>query len=252
MELRRCGLDDCTILEHFLSSVKYFQVGRYCISDRRTKGHGHPPFISDRRTKGHDTHPFISDRRTKGHNTPSLREGWGGLHITPTPSPREGSVDGWGKYGLRSSLLAFKTKWRKKGQKQVSPRQRLGNCSQPTFAQNGQKNYYSAHSLCHSVVVGCHSFAPLRGRIPAASSPPGRCPGLAYQCPIRGVNLPQIYIRRAMPWTDVLLPLRGVGSLTFMRICYPPESNIRILNPPCPAAQPRSMSAICSRSLFIG
>ena len=81
-------------------------------------------------------------------------------------------------------------------------------------------------------------FCPLRGRIPAASSPPGRCPGLAYQCPIRGVNLPQIYIRRAMPWTDVLLPLRGVGSLTFMRICYPPESNIRILNPPCPAAQP--------------
>ena len=29
-------------------------------------------------------------------------------------------------YGLRSSLLAFKTKWRKKGQQSVSPRQRLG------------------------------------------------------------------------------------------------------------------------------
>ena len=37
-----------------------------------------------------NTHPFIYDRRTKEHNTPSLREGWGGLHITPNPSPREG------------------------------------------------------------------------------------------------------------------------------------------------------------------
>ena len=30
MELRHCGLDDCTILVSFQSSVKYFQVGRYC------------------------------------------------------------------------------------------------------------------------------------------------------------------------------------------------------------------------------
>ena len=64
---------------------------------------------------------------------------------------------------MRSSLLAFKTKWRKKGQKQVSPRQRLGDSSQPTFAQNGQKNYYFTHSLCHSLMVGCHSFAPFGG-----------------------------------------------------------------------------------------
>ncbi|MBO5583794.1 MAG: hypothetical protein J5942_04825, partial [Prevotella sp.] len=61
-----------------------------------------------------------SDRRTKEHDPP------------PNPYQREGSVDGWGKYGL-------------KGQKQVSPRQRLGDCSQPTFAQNGQKNYYFTH-----------------------------------------------------------------------------------------------------------
>ena len=32
------------------------------------------------------------------------------------------------------------------------------------------------------------------------------------------------FVRRAMPWADVSLPLRGVGSLTFRRICYPPES----------------------------
>ena len=107
---------------------------------------------------------------------------------TPDPSPREGSVDGWGKYGLRSSLLAFKTKWRKKGQKQVSPRQRIGNRLQPTFAQNGQKNYYFTHSLCHSAVVGCNSFAPY-GAYPCGIQFPGRCPGLTYQCPIRGVNL---------------------------------------------------------------
>gem|GEM_PF-2159742 len=156
-------------------------MGRHFISDRRTED---PPPTSffDKRSDFVDypsearlpvafpqgrgeieAYPFISDRRTKEHNTPSLREGWGGLHITPNPYPREGSVDGWGKYGLRSSLLAFKTKWRKKGQKQVSPRQHLGDSSQSSFAQNGQKNYYSAHSLCHSVVVGCNSFAPFGG-----------------------------------------------------------------------------------------
>ena len=31
------------------------------------------------------------------------------------------------------------------------------------------------------------------------------------------------FVRRALPWADVSLPLRGVGSLTFRRICYPPE-----------------------------
>ena len=42
---------------------------------------------SEPQGRGTDTHPFISDRRTKEHNTPSLREGWGGLHggLTPTP-----------------------------------------------------------------------------------------------------------------------------------------------------------------------
>ena len=103
---------------------------------------------------------------------------------TPNPYQREGSVDGWSKYGLRSSLLAFKTKWRKKGQKQVSPRQRLGNCSQPTFAQNGQKNYYSAHSLCHSVVVGCYSFAPFGGVSLLHPLPPGVARGWHINAPL--------------------------------------------------------------------
>ena len=121
--------------------------------------------------------------------------------------------------------------------KQVSPRQRLGNCSQPTFAQNGQKNYYSAHSLCHSVMVGCHSFAPLGG-VSLLHPIPRALPGAGISLPLRGVNLRPIYIRRAMPGADVSLPLRGVGSLTFRRICYPPESNIRIFNPQYPATQP--------------
>ena len=107
---------------------------------------------------------------------------------TPNPSPREGSVDGWGNYGLRSSLLAFKTKWRKKGQKQVSPRQRLGDSSQSTFAQNGQKNYYSTHSHCHSL-MGAVILLPPSGAYPCGIQFPGRCPGLTYKCPIRGVNL---------------------------------------------------------------
>ena len=49
-----------------------------------------------------------------------------GFSIIPNPSPREGSVDGWGKYGLRSSLLAFKTKWRKKGQNKSAQGNALG------------------------------------------------------------------------------------------------------------------------------
>ena len=110
-----------------------------------------------------------------------------GFTSSPTSFPREGSVDGWGKYGLRSSLLAFKTKWRKKGQKQVSPRQRLGNCSQPTFAQNGQKNYYSVHSLCHSAVGGCYSFAPFGG-VSLLHPIPRALPGAGISMPLRGVT----------------------------------------------------------------
>ena len=108
---------------------------------------------------------------------------------TRSLSPREGSVDGWGKYGLRSSLLAFKTKWRKKGQKQVSPRQRLGDSSQSTFAQNGQKNYYSAHSLCHSLMVGCHSFAPFGG-VSLRHPIPRALPGADISMPHSGRNYP--------------------------------------------------------------
>ena len=111
--------------------------------DKRTGNH----FISDRRTKGHDTHPQppFFDKRSDFVDYPSEARplelcslAWARTRslsstseATSSITPREGSVDGWGKYGLRSSLLAFKTKWRKKGQKQVSPRQRLGYCPYP-------------------------------------------------------------------------------------------------------------------------
>ena len=183
-------------------------MGRYFISDRRT---GDPP-PTPTKGRGTGTHPFIYDRRTKGQDTPFyLIEGQKDM-IPPVLFRRM-------KVGRRPERP-----------KQVSPRQRLGNSKQPTFAQNGQKNYYSAHSLCHSVVVGCYSFAPFWG-VSLLHPIPGRCPGLAYQCPIRGVNLHPIYIRRALPGAGISLPLRGVGSLTFRRICYPPELNIRIFNP---------------------
>ena len=34
---------------------------------------------------------------------------------------------------------------------------------------------------------GCHSFAPF-GAYPCGIQFPGRCPGLTYQCPLRGVT----------------------------------------------------------------
>ena len=134
-------------------------------------------------------------------------------------------------------LARFQNKVEKERPKQVSPRQRLGNCSQATFAQNGQKNYYSVHSLCHSAVVGCHSFAPFGG-VSLLHPIPRALPGAGISMPLRGVNLPPIYIPRALPGADMSMPFRGVGSLTFRRICYPPELNIRIFNLQYPATQP--------------
>ena len=60
---------------------------------------------------------------------------------------------------------------------------RLGNSSQPTFAQKGQKNYYSVHSLCHSAVVGCYSFAPFGGVSLLHPLPPGVARGWHINAP---------------------------------------------------------------------
>ena len=111
-----------------------------------------------------------------------------------------------GKYGL-------------KGQNKSAQGNALGIVRNQHSPRMGKRIIISPTPLPFSN-GGLSFFCPLRGRIHAASSPPGRCPGLAYQCPIRGV------------W-----------SLTFRRICYPPESNIRIFNPQYPATQPRLKSA---------
>ena len=47
MRIRRWGLDYCGVLAGFQSSVKDFQVGRYFISDRRTKGQGTTSYLTE-------------------------------------------------------------------------------------------------------------------------------------------------------------------------------------------------------------
>ena len=93
--------------------------------------------------------------------------------------------------GHALELARFQNKVEKERPKQVSPRQHLGDSSQPTFAQNGQKNYYFTHSLCHSLMVGCHSFAPfggasLRHPIPRA------LPGAGISMPHSGRREPNV------------------------------------------------------------
>ena len=171
---------------------------------------------------------------------------WAILQAHPCPSPREGSVDGWGKNGLRSSLLAFKTKWRKKGQNKSAQGNALGivhNQHSPRMGKRIIIQFTPFATLQWWAVI----LLPPSGVYPSSIQVPGRCPGLAYQCPLRGVTdtHPQ-----PLPKGGEIATVRSKEQ--FWRICYPPEPSIRILNPPCPAAQPRSMSAICSRSLFIG
>ena len=50
-------------------------------------------------------------------------------------------------YGLRSSLLAFKTKWRKKGQKTKAQGSTLGICSMFSFRPVGAKAFHSQNLL---------------------------------------------------------------------------------------------------------
>ncbi len=94
---------------------------------------------------------------------------------TSSITPREGSVDGWGKYGL-------------KGQKQVSPRQRLGNSSQTTSPRMGKR-----------IIIPFTPFATLQwwavillppsGAYPCCILSPRVLPGAGISMPLRGVNL---------------------------------------------------------------
>ena len=158
MRIRHCWLYCCTISERFQSSVKYFQVGRYFISDRRT---GYPPptpFPSEARPLELCS---LALARTRSLSSTS--------EATSSITPREGSVDGWGKYGL-------------KGQNKSAQGNALGIVCNQHSPRMGKRIIISPTPLPLSNGELLF-FCPLRGRIHAASSPPGRCPGLTYQCP---------------------------------------------------------------------
>ena len=125
--------------------------------------------------RGTDTHPFISDRRTKEHNTPSPREGWGGLHITPDPSPWEESVDGWGKYGL-------------KGQNKSAQGNALGIVRNQHSPRMGKR-----------IIIPLTPFATLQWWAVILLPPSG-----AYPCCILSP--------RALPGAGISMPLRGVTN----------------------------------------
>ena len=74
----------------------------------------------------------------------------------------------------------------------------MGICLYVSVAPQGQKNE-KLLPFPTAFLYGSYSFAPS---------------GRFYCC---------TFVRRALPWADVSLPLRGVGGLTFRRICYPPE-----------------------------
>ena len=107
------------------------------------------------------------------------------------------------KYGPRSSLLAFKTKWRKKGQQSVSPRHRLGYLFIRQCRPAGAKEWKAA-SPSHSLLCGFLFFCPFRAL------------SLLHPFP-QGV---------ALGW-HITAPS---GRKLFRRICYPPE-----LLPPQPS-----------------
>ena len=192
MRIRRWRLDCCGVSEASQSSVKYFQVGRYFISDRRT---GYPP-PTPPQGRGTDTHPqplpkggeltptpFISDRRTKGQDTPSLREGRGGLLHHPQPLPKGGECRRLGEIRPALELARFQNKVEKERPKTSQPKATPWELSETNIRPEWAKEllfHALPLPLCNG---GVSFFCPLRGRIPAASSSPGRCPGLAYQCP---------------------------------------------------------------------
>ena len=135
-----------------------------------------------------------------GCQAPSLWEGWGGLlfvyriiyphtlcrRIAYPPEqmrPERGQYTR-DKYGPRSSLLAFKTKWRKKGQQSVSPRHRLGGTDVSRLRPAGAKSF-SLPSLGLCAVI----LLPLQGVFTVAPLSAGRCPGLTYRCPFGALNL---------------------------------------------------------------
>ena len=147
--------------------------------------------------------PDLKSGRTLSKGTRSMR-------LAPPHSPCSQQTD-----GLRSSLLAFKTKWRKKGQQQLSPRQRLGGTDVLRLRPAGAKSF-SLPSLGLCAVI----LLPFQGVIPAASFPAGRCPGLTYHCPFGALNCSGGYVIR-LSWYPPPTPPQGRGEppLTSVSFC---------------------------------
>ena len=133
-------------------------------------------------------------------------------------------------------MLALKTKWRKKGQNKSAQGNALGIVRKQHSPRMGKR-----------IIIPFTPFATLQWWAVILLPPSG-----AYPCCILSP--------RALPGAGISMPLRGVtnthpqplpkgGEIAtvrskeqFWRICYPPEPSIRILNPPCPAAQPPLMT----------
>ena len=105
--------------------------------------------------------PFISDRRTKGQRAKTVHTG---------------------KYGLRSSLLAFKTKWRKKGQNKSAQGNALGIVRNQHSPRMGKRIIISRTPFA-TLQWWAVILLPPSGAYPCCIQFPGRCPGLTYRCP---------------------------------------------------------------------
>ena len=111
-----------------------------------------------------------------------------GFTSSPTSFPREGSVDGWGKYGLRSSLLAFKTKWRKKGQNTSAQGNAFGIVSNQHSPRMGKRIIISPTPFATLQWWGVILLPP-SGAYPCCILSPQALPGAGISMPLRGVNL---------------------------------------------------------------
>ena len=151
---------------------------------------------------------------------------------TRSLSPREGSVDGWGKYGLRSSLLAFKTKWRKKGQNKSAQGNALGIVRNQHSPRMGKR-----------IIIPLTPFASLQwwgvillppsGAYPCCILSPRALPGAGISMPHSGRNLdtsvpPRRCLGLSRCWPFFLHFVLKASKLErrpcrLRRIAYPPE-----------------------------
>ena len=120
--------------------------------------------------------PDLKSGRTLSKGTRSMR-------LAPPHSPCSQQTD-----GLRSSLLAFKTKWRKKGQNKSAQGNALGIVRNQHSPRMGKR-----------IIIPLTPFATLQwwavillppsGAYPCCILSPRALPGAGISMPLRGVNL---------------------------------------------------------------